>query len=932
MSVWIESFEQSYEYEGAAALKKAVKAAPEEMRVALMSQLLPSLIDHDRKRKRPTPTLHELRSRFPDLAGLLADAYPLLPANYRLPVELRGYRVLRVVGEGGQAIVLRAQDDMHSAVAIKLSASPQHNELLLRERELLGQCQHPGIPEVIASGVDEDRAFFVMPFLRGMTLTDKYATHRPPAGEATRIATELCGVVDHLHGRGILHRDIKPQNVWLDESGGVKLIDLGMAIDRSSWGSPRAAVAEFHGTPAYMSPEQASADRERDGELSDVFSIGAVLYWMGTGDPPYDDGSQQSVLSRAAAGKIKNDRLRAISNWPRPLVRLCLHAIASEPSQRVASAAELRKRLESKSFSVAAPAATRSAFTAIVVTLLGAAAIVFYAPAAWNYSSLPQRPVDPTGPRPAPLGQVPLRWIDQAAEEAGVDLASMAHEQFTVGVNCRARLVEPWGEQPQNATISPEIVLTFDKSLAPLAPALQYRVGDSAWGELATTKDATELIAPLSMVAAAGHGPVEIRLLSDPDGPPEAAIGPLRYEIDISKALKKDEQAFGRELVKEATASRCFDVSQRGWSVLKRYSRRLSPIIDEFAFSVNRTGPFTPVGKRLLRQELPDGTSKITGVGHDLRQDFAMVAKGIQQAPRLWIKVRLVGGETVGPILYEKSLTEQQERKRRLDAWFGQVEADDELARFTGSRFVLTRLNEVLGDLSHLHFVGRYPNFSTGQPFKVIESSELIVDLNQLPKSRVVELPPVWTGVSVKGRLLGGGFTPSFELLHHETACGCGVAPIASSPGTPKLESYLYMDLDHYPKSEKSLLALVENANLLRAGTVDRCKRSRLLLMSMRPEEAVRVRHYADSNFTKPLDMVRPGKVYARYFNAENEPIGFSVYEMTPALIKEWAEHALYHVADPVDAKRLADQSKAESRQSEARPSPEWSSVPHRNP
>lgn len=211
VSVWIDSFEASYAYEGAAALNKAVKAAPEEVRAALVSQLLPSLIDHDRKRQGRTPTLHELRSRFPDLAGILTDAYPLLPAGYRLPVELRGYRVLRVVGEGGQAIILRAQDDMHSAVAIKLSASSEHNELILRERELLGQCQHPGIPEVITSGVDEDRAFFIMPFLRGMTLADKYSTHRPSAEEAARVTAELCGIVDHLHGHGILHRDIKPK-------------------------------------------------------------------------------------------------------------------------------------------------------------------------------------------------------------------------------------------------------------------------------------------------------------------------------------------------------------------------------------------------------------------------------------------------------------------------------------------------------------------------------------------------------------------------------------------------------------------------------------------------------------------------------------------------------------------------------------------------
>ncbi|TWT48934.1 Serine/threonine-protein kinase PrkC [Botrimarina hoheduenensis] len=379
MSVWIDTFDQSYEYEGAAALKKAVKAAPEGLRSVLISQLLPQLIDHDRKRQGRTPTLHELRSRFPDLAEVLSDAYPLLAAGYRLPVELRGYRVLRVVGEGGQAIVLRAQDDMHSAVAIKLSASPEHNELLLRERELLGQCQHPGIPDVIASGVDEDRAYFVMPFLRGMTLADKYATHRPTAEEAVRVATELCGVVDHLHGRSILHRDIKPQNVWLDDSGAVKLIDLGMAIDRSSWGSSRAQVGEFHGTPAFMSPEQAAADGENDGELSDVFSIGAVLYWMGTGATLYESVDRQSLLSHAAQGRFDRDQLSAVTAWPKPLTRACLKAMSIKPAERYRSAVELGDRLVAVGVVRKPPARLRAA--ALLLVLLGVvAAVVVFGP------------------------------------------------------------------------------------------------------------------------------------------------------------------------------------------------------------------------------------------------------------------------------------------------------------------------------------------------------------------------------------------------------------------------------------------------------------------------------------------------------------------------------------------------------------------------
>lgn len=912
LSVWIEGFEQGYSYEGAAAFKKAVREAPEPLRPALVSQLLPSLIDQDRKRQGATPTLHELRARFPDLTAELTAAYPLLSDSYRLPVEVRGYRVLRVVGEGGQAVVLRAQDDVHSAVAIKLSASPQHNDLLLRERQLLGQCHHPGVPEVIGSGVVEDRAFFIMPFLRGMTLADKYASRRAAAAEAAHIGAELCGIVEHLHEQGILHRDIKPQNVWIDEQGAVKLIDLGMAIERSSWGA-RPAVQEFHGTPAYMSPEQATSDSENDGELSDVFSIGAVLYWMGAGAPPYGGGSHESVLTRAAEGQLERDRLQAVSGWPKGLSKLCLEALASDPADRVASAAQFGERLRSFAAQASTAGGKRSKPIAIVATLLIAAAAVVlarpYVTLPWN-TATPAQPEDvAAAPAPEEETQAVVRWIGRAAQSGQIDLGSISSEQFTVGVNCRARLIEPWGEQPRGPNIYPELTLQLDENLAALAPALQYRIGESAWGTLSPTEETLSLTAPLSMVAAAGHGPVQVRLVTDPSGQPETAVGPFRYELDIARALKEDEQAFGQELIKEATTEKCFDVTQPGWAIREEYARRIDPIIEEFYFGVDReelTSVSFLLDKLAGRKKSPAGGRP--GLG--LREGFALVSNEVQDANQLWVIIQFSGGGNWGPVLYEKPLTEAQKDKQRVLEWFERLGPDDKLAQLTQTQFVLTRLNEIAPSLTHLHFTGTR-RIVNGDPTHVKDSpsgdpkdnkieerpsSEMVVDLARVGGDRTIEIPPTWSPVTVRGRFPDGTFTPSFEVYNAKmTLCCCSVSPFDVSSRAADRELYVYIQDDTAPINFLSIAPLLPNADRLPREVLDRCHRTRLGLASPLPEGAVGVEYYSDSRFKIKVETAQAGVIYARYVTADNESLGYSAYKLSEAFMRQWLEHALDH-------------------------------------
>lgn len=917
VSVWIDSFEASYEYEGAAALKQAVRAAPDRLRPALVSQLLPPLIDRDRQQQGRTPTLHELRARFPELAGDLSAAYPLLADAYRLPVELRGYRVLRVVGEGGQAIVLRAQDEMHSAVAIKLSVSPKQNEFLLRERELLGQCQHPGVPEVIASGVEEDRAYFVMPFLRGMTLADKYATHRPATDEAIRIATELCEIVDHLHFRGILHRDIKPSNVWLDDSGSVKLIDLGMAIDRSSWGTPRVAVAEFHGTPAFMSPEQAALDGENDGELSDVFSIGAVLYWMGKGTSPCGSGSKADLLAQAAK-TLEQDQLHMVAGWPKRLTRICLKAIATEPSKRPDSAAALNAELKRVSTGGTAlrVGIPRQTMAAVLLLVLAVSGFIARPDRLLRVDTRQTPPSKATYARQEIEEKPPgLSWIEQMAAKHGLKLASVRLEDFEPGVRCRARLLEPWGENPRGLSVHPELTIELNKDLDCFGPALEYRLGDSVWSTLTASEQPGRYAAPLSMLASGERGPVEVRLVHNPSGRTETAAGPFRYEIDIALALREDEQAFGRELLKEAMTTKCFDVDRSGWTIRNQYAQRIGPIVDEFYFGEDRQD-LSPVYARLdkLVGRNRDDIEKQSRIG--LREGFSLVSKNVQDARKLWVGIRFSGGGSFGPVLYAKPLNEQQKKQDRVIAWFSRLKPDDEVVIFNRSQLVLTRLNEILPELSHLHLVGHRYDYSSNQKNAVmlgggknasntagrdmIASSELEVELARLTGERTITLPPIWDKVTIKGRIAGGGFTPEVEATNRNIACGTAIKPIHASSRVVANEIYLWIEHSRYRIPKLSVVPYLTNFHNLNAAGLRQAEKARFVLTPIAPEMAGRVEYYADSKFTRRLQVIAPGTIYARFFGLNDQPIGHAVYPLTAELLHSWAMHAYAHASGEV--------------------------------
>ena len=202
------------------------------------------------------------------------------------------YRLEQEIGAGGMATVYLAEDIRHDRrVALKVLrpelAAVIGAERFLAEIKLTANLQHPHILPLFDSGEADSFLFYVMPFVEGESLRDRLNREKQlPVDEAIRLAAEVASALDYAHRHGVVHRDIKPENILLHD-GRALVADFGIALAASKASGARMTETGMSlGTPHYMSPEQAMGEREITAR-SDVYALGAVLYEMLTGDPPF---------------------------------------------------------------------------------------------------------------------------------------------------------------------------------------------------------------------------------------------------------------------------------------------------------------------------------------------------------------------------------------------------------------------------------------------------------------------------------------------------------------------------------------------------------------------------------------------------------------------------------------------------------------------
>jgi serine/threonine protein kinase/Flp pilus assembly protein TadD len=273
------------------------------------------------------------------------------------------YAFERELGRGGMATVYLARDLRHDRpVALKLLhpelAASMGDDRFQREIKLAARLQHPHILTVYDSGETDGRLWFTMPYVEGESLRGRLARERQlPLEDALRVAREAAQALQYAHDHGVVHRDIKPENLMLTRDGNTLVADFGIARALSGGAESRLTETGLAvGTPAYMSPEQASGDRGIDAR-TDVYSLGAVLYEMLAGEPPYTGATVQAILAKRFTEPPPSLRA-ARSSVPDSVDQAIRKALAPVPADRFSTVAQFAQALQGTSSTTSPTAPT----------------------------------------------------------------------------------------------------------------------------------------------------------------------------------------------------------------------------------------------------------------------------------------------------------------------------------------------------------------------------------------------------------------------------------------------------------------------------------------------------------------------------------------------------------------------------------------------
>ena len=270
--------------------------------------------------------------------------------------QLGQYRLRRQLGAGGMGEVYLAEHQLlKRPCALKLirlgvESGSKALERFEREVRLTAALSHPNTVEIYDYGRTEDGTYYyVMEYLRGLSLAELVERHGPlPAGRAVHLLRQVCLALREAHGAGLIHRDIKPSNIFASRRGGTddvaKLFDFGLVLPLSKIGAPHVSgEGRIFGTPLFMSPEQATGERAIDGR-SDIYSLGAVAYYLLTGRPPFEGANGIGLLiAHAHDPVVPPSRIR--SAIPEDLERVVIRCLAKDAADRYQDVDSLERAL-----------------------------------------------------------------------------------------------------------------------------------------------------------------------------------------------------------------------------------------------------------------------------------------------------------------------------------------------------------------------------------------------------------------------------------------------------------------------------------------------------------------------------------------------------------------------------------------------------------
>jgi len=246
------------------------------------------------------------------------------------------------LGRGGMGVVYKAtQTDLERPVALKMIlashlAAPESLERFQEEARAAAGLTHPHIVAVYEAGQIDGQPYFAMQYIAGSSLSQRIRSGPMSPEEAARTVLAIAEAVDHLHRHGVIHRDLKPSNILLDEAGEPYVTDFGL-VKMLRGESHRTSTGAIIGTPSYMSPEQAAGRRDL-GPGTDIYSLGAILYELLTGQPPLREENPLETLVQVLESDPPPPR-RLRPEIPVDLELICLRCLEKNPAERFTTAA-----------------------------------------------------------------------------------------------------------------------------------------------------------------------------------------------------------------------------------------------------------------------------------------------------------------------------------------------------------------------------------------------------------------------------------------------------------------------------------------------------------------------------------------------------------------------------------------------------------------